>query len=245
MAVLLLRFSGPLQSWGDSSRFTRRMTRREPTKSGVVGLLASALGRSREESVADLAQLELGVRSDQPGTIVRDFQSEKSLDGKKVMPLTHRYYLADAKFLVALGGDEELLHRLDAAVKAPRWPLYLGRRSCPPDAPLSLGVHEEYATVREALEKESWIASDWYRRKCKREEMSTLEVSCDARDGEPCVSQADYPLDFSLRERRYACRPVFRCSIPNPDLTEDSQVTTVNGSVAFIVDADTDPFSIV
>lgn len=242
MTVLLLQLSGPLQSWGDSSRFTRRMTRREPTKSGVVGLLASALGRSREESVADLAQLELGVRSDQPGTIVRDFQSEKSLDGKKIMPLTHRYYLADAKFLVALGGNGELLHRLDAAVKAPRWPLYLGRRSCPPDTPLSLGVHEEYVTVREALEEEPWIASEWYRR--KHGVVPTLEVSYDARDGEPCVSQADYPLDFSLRERRYACRPVFRCSIPNPDLAEDSQVTTVNGSAAFVADDSTDPLSI-
>ena len=61
MAVLLLRLSGPMQSWGDSSRFVRRTTRTEPTKSGVVGMLASALGRSREDALDDLAQLEFGV----------------------------------------------------------------------------------------------------------------------------------------------------------------------------------------
>ena len=92
MAVLLLRLAGPLQSWGDSSRFVRRTTRREPTKSGIVGLLAAALGRSREESIDDLAQLEMGVRIDQKGRLTRDFQTERSLDGKKTMPLSHRYY---------------------------------------------------------------------------------------------------------------------------------------------------------
>lgn len=245
MTVLLLQLSGPMQSWGDSSRFARRTTRREPTKSGIVGLLASALGRSREDSVADLAQLELGVRSDQPGRIVRDFQTEQSLDKKKVMPLTHRYYLADAKFLVALGGEETFLCRLESAVRFPRWPLYLGRRSCPPDAPLSLGVHTEYATVREALEQEPWIASSWYR--LKYGEVDTLEVSYDARDGEPCVSQADYPLSFSLQERRYACRPVYRCSIPNPDAveTEGLQKTVTYGSALFVADDNADPLSIV
>jgi len=46
MSVLLLRLAGPLQSWGDSSRFATRGTRREPTKSGVIGMVAAALGRS-------------------------------------------------------------------------------------------------------------------------------------------------------------------------------------------------------
>ena len=119
MSVLLLRLAGPLQAWGDSSRFVRRTTRTEPTKSGVVGLLAAALGRSREEPVDDLAQLELGVRADQPGTLLRDFQTERSLDGSKVMPLSQRYYLQDAAFLVALGGPRDLLVELDAALRMP------------------------------------------------------------------------------------------------------------------------------
>ena len=136
--VLLLRLAGPLQSWGDSSRFARRRTRTEPTKSAVIGLLAAALGRSREEDIDDLRLLEFGVRTDQPGSLLRDFQVERSLDEKVVMPLSHRYYLSDAVFLVALGGPADKLAELDEALHHPVWPLYLGRRSCPPDLPMSL-----------------------------------------------------------------------------------------------------------
>lgn len=42
------------------------------------------------------------MRVDQPGTMLRDFQTERPLKGDP-MPLTHRCYLADAKFLAALG----------------------------------------------------------------------------------------------------------------------------------------------
>ena len=39
MAVLLLRLAAPLQAWGSNSKFIIRNTEREPTKSGVVGML--------------------------------------------------------------------------------------------------------------------------------------------------------------------------------------------------------------
>ena len=48
MATLLLRLAAPLQSWGADSKFEVRKTNREPTKSGVLGLLAAALGYRRE-----------------------------------------------------------------------------------------------------------------------------------------------------------------------------------------------------
>ena len=226
MAVLLLRLAGPLQSWGDSSRFVRRTTRREPTKSGIVGLLAAALGRSREEGIDDLAQLEMGVRIDQKGRLVRDFQTERSLDGKKTMPLSHRYYLSDACFLVAVGGPDNKLRELDAAVKRPVWPLYLGRRSCPPDIPLTLGVKSEYANVREALEREPWQAVSWYRR--RHDVHDPLEVVYDAREGEVSETQNDYPLSFSGLGRRYAGRQVTRDLVPNPDATQEEAHVAVS-----------------
>lgn len=215
MSVLLLRVAGPLQSWGDSSRFARRTTRREPTKSGIVGLLAAAMGRGRQDPVEDLARLEMGVRTDQPGELLRDFQTERTMDGRKSLPLSHRYYLVDACFLVALSGDDVLLASADAALRCPRWPLYLGRRSCPPTLPLTLGVHEEYGDVREALEREPWLASERFR--ALHSDVTELDVACDARDGEACESQADYPLSFSGEGRRYACRPVIRYKVANPD----------------------------
>ena len=75
MTVLLLRLAGPMQAWGDNSRFTRRDTRMIPTKSGVLGLLAAADGRRRTDPIEDLAGLRFGVRVDQPGQLQRDFQT--------------------------------------------------------------------------------------------------------------------------------------------------------------------------
>ncbi|WEV73653.1 type I-E CRISPR-associated protein Cas5/CasD [Bifidobacterium sp. ESL0798] len=179
MSVLLLSLSAPMQSWGDSSRFVRRNTNNEPTKSGVLGLLASAQGRSREDPIEDLAGLEFGVRVEQPGRVIRDFQTERPAEGKP-MPLTNRYYLADARFLVALGGERDFLVTLDVALRNPKWPLYLGRRACPADFPVTLGVHDEYDDVRQALTQEPWRASDYYKSK---HNSSQLEVACDAHAG--------------------------------------------------------------
>lgn len=209
MAALLLRLSGPLQSWGAASRFNRRETKSAPTKSGVIGLLASALGRTREESLADLDALEFGVRIDQSGQVIMDFQTEGPTGE---LPLSYRYYLSDAKFLVAFAGDSDLLIELDEALKMPRWPLYLGRRSCPPDAPISLGVNDGYSDVRSALTHEPWLASERYRR--THRQITRLEASCDSHKGESATIQADKPLSFSAEQRRYGARSIYTFWVP-------------------------------
>ena len=58
MATLLLRLAAPMQSWGDESKYDIRQTGKAPSKSGVIGLLAAALGlrRDSEEIAATLAQ---------------------------------------------------------------------------------------------------------------------------------------------------------------------------------------------
>ncbi len=43
-ACLALLLDGPLQSWGHASRFERRTTALHPTRSGVLGLIAAAMG---------------------------------------------------------------------------------------------------------------------------------------------------------------------------------------------------------
>jgi len=62
---LLLWFEAPLQSWGADSKFGRRDTQTFPTKSGVLGLLCSALGASGEqrEWLAEFASLNQTVIS--------------------------------------------------------------------------------------------------------------------------------------------------------------------------------------
>lgn len=52
MSTLLLRLAGPMQSWGTDSKFDVRRTQREPSKSGVIGLVAAVLGISRQDRQA-------------------------------------------------------------------------------------------------------------------------------------------------------------------------------------------------
>ena len=49
MKSVLLRLEGPLQSWGAQGRFGIGDTDREPSKSGVLGLVGAALGTVRND----------------------------------------------------------------------------------------------------------------------------------------------------------------------------------------------------
>jgi CRISPR system Cascade subunit CasD len=215
MSVLLLRLAGPLQSWGSSSRFARRGTEIAPTKSGVIGLLAAAKGVRRTEPLTDLLGLEFGVRLDQPGQILRDFQTARSLDGRQTAPLTYRFYLSDAVFLAAVSGERELLSGLAQALNRPRFPLYLGRRSCPPVGPISLGVHDE--TLDSALKDWPWLAAEWYRRRAAS--TVRLEIIRDAYPGEPITETLpDEPVNFDPAHRQHTWRSVLRRPV---DVTND------------------------
>src|SRR5690625_925439 len=118
--TLLLRLVGPQQSWGTSSRFDRRDSELAPTKSGVVGLLAAALGYPRQRDVTDLAALRMGVRVDRRGTLMSDYHTAlEVLDtgGKTGTVVSERHYLADAAFVVGLEGHEPgFLHKVHAAL---------------------------------------------------------------------------------------------------------------------------------
>lgn len=135
MPTLLLLLAGPLQSWGTTSRFDRRETDQEPSKSGVLGLVCAALGRDRTMPLDDLAALRLGVRADRPGVLRYDYQTASDViaaDQSKRHPTTisRRFYLSDAVFVAGLEGeDRALLTTIHAALRRPVWPLALGRKS--------------------------------------------------------------------------------------------------------------------
>ena len=161
MPTLLLRLCGPLQSWGVQSHFQTRDTGTEPSKSGVVGLLAAALGRDWSADITDIARLRLGVRVDQEGTLTPDLHTianvRRADGGLKPRDITTRWYLADARFLVGLSGELELLQTLHAALADPVWPLYLGRKACVPGEPpwLEDGLLE--AELETALAEYPWL----------------------------------------------------------------------------------------
>lgn len=135
MDTLLIRLIAPMQSWGVQSLYDERDSAREPSKSGVIGLLCAALGRPRWQGVADLAALRMGVRVDREGTLRIDYQTAR-VPNKPVV--SRRDYLSDAAFLVGLEGELPLLNELQQALVHPHWVLYLGRKSFPPAEPIWL-----------------------------------------------------------------------------------------------------------
>ena len=200
MSTLLLRLAGPLQAWGSESKFEVRRTGREPTKSGVIGLIASALGCRRDDidTVEKLDSLRMGIRIDQPGELLRDYQIVHT-EKRDAPYVTERFYLSDAVFLVGLESDDvQLLSKLEEALHDPVFPLFLGRRSCPPTLPLVLGIRS--LSLGEALEREPWQATEWRRKKLDGRlriiEEGVLEDGVTYR-------LRDRPLSFNPTHRQY------------------------------------------
>lgn len=222
-SVLVLRLAGPLQSWGASSRFTRRTTESAPTKSGVIGLLASAAGieRGDDTNLAPLARLRFAVRIDQPGTRIRDFHTAHHGVTGASMPLSERFYLADAVFVAAIEGDRALLAGLHEALLAPVYPPYLGRRSCPPSEPIGLGRYDD-APLENTLASVPWQASAWYRRRHRPPRtLTVLREATATESAESADILRDQPVSFDAAHRRHAPRTVVTTAVPTP-LTADS-----------------------
>lgn len=221
MKTLLLRFAAPLQAWGDESKYDIRGTRNEPTKSGVIGMIAAAMGLRRDnEEIAEMsAKLRMGIRVDQPGTVLCDFHTALSPDysangdlrydntGKLIREknpfVTKRYYLCDARFLVGLEcEDDAYLQNIAEAVTTPVFPLFLGRRSCPPSLPVLLGTVE--GDLEAALRGTEWIAADWF--KNQQGSIRASMIIETKRGQEAWHTQMDQPVSYSPIHRRYTLR---------------------------------------
>jgi len=201
MSVLLLRLCAPMQAWGIQSRFSVRDTAREPSKSGVIGLLAAALGRPRDAQIDDLAALRMGVRVDREGTLLRDYHTAQEVyrakGGTKPTELSTRDYLGDACFLVGLEGERPLLTTLHTALRNPVWALFLGRRAFPPGEPIWLADGLCEGDLREALEGYPWLRGE-------PKTFPLVRMVIEDRTG--AEVRPDQPLSFS--PRRFASRRV-------------------------------------
>ncbi|MCA9525490.1 MAG: type I-E CRISPR-associated protein Cas5/CasD [Myxococcales bacterium] len=208
MKAVILRLEGPLQAWATQSKLGVRDTDREPSKSGVLGMVGAALGMDHSDTttLARLAALALAVRVDRPGSLLRDFHTAGAgtfrsnpkyfVHGTSSCVPGNRYYLQGASFVAALAGDPALVDEIAQALKSPRWPLYLGRRACPPATPVLMGTAEGTAeqAVRHARPAED--AQPPYR------------LIIEAGIGEPGDPRYDQPLSFCHGDRRYALRYV-------------------------------------
>ena len=211
MATLLLRLQGPMQAWGVQSRFGVRDTAREPSKSGVIGLLCAALGRDRTEPVDDLASLRMGVRIDRAGSVLMDFHTANNVlkasgkvgtsSGTKNTEISRRYYLADAAFLVGLESDNvSLLEELHQALKDPHWMLFLGRKSFVPSPPVHLpnGLRLE-ENMLNAFINYPWLGENEkeYKKLC-RKEGEQIRLMLEDEKGE--ILMNDHPISFANRQ---------------------------------------------
>jgi len=207
MSTLLLQCVAPLQSWGTQSEYIVRDTGREPSKSGIVGLLCAALGRERTASVDDLALLNMGVRVDREGKILRDYHT---VFERKVV--SHRYYLSDAIFLVGLEGDKDLLAQLHIALKHSHWNLFLGRKSCVPSRPPYLvhGLIEK--PLLTALREYPWLGQN------KHEHDAIQSMRLVYEDNEKGNEfHRDHPISFARNQRLYHPRRTMTIFIPRPE----------------------------
>ncbi len=130
--------------------------------------------------------LNFGVRIDRPGTIETDYHTvqgrfwqanAKMKTGLSVSgttptkaesepphtEITWRDYLHDAAFLVALAVKPEhqadnydILENLMSHLEHPKWPIYLGRKSCVPSRPIFDRLANEYQDLDSALRTEPW-----------------------------------------------------------------------------------------
>jgi CRISPR system Cascade subunit CasD len=159
-ACLALLLDGPMQSWGHASRFERRTTALHPTRSAVMGLIAAALGIDKQgaDEAAQLARfsaLRLTVvtlprrsrrEGDLPMQRLEDYHTVTGIrraSGKVAEDATvqtYRHYLLDARFGVLVDGAAGLLNEVAAALRNPKWGVWLGRKCCLPASPVLIGV---------------------------------------------------------------------------------------------------------
>ena len=234
MNTLLLRLAGPMQSWG-LDKFERRGTARMPTKSAVVGMIMAAMGMKRDREIPDeFSKLRFGVRSDDEGIVIRDFHTAKPrkkddvkaeirrIDDDTVILtintkfkgyddtyIPNRYYLCDAVFLVGLEGERQLLKKIEHALLNPVYPIYLGRKSCPPEGRLVLGIRN--LPLQEALEREPWLLHAWrqeQKQRLSKNQDIYLRLAIDAGENDKGYLIDDMPISFDYRHRRHGSRQV-------------------------------------
>jgi CRISPR system Cascade subunit CasD len=156
---LALWLDAPLQSWGFESRFERRHTAMFPTKSGVLGLVLAAMGVPKgsgceSDTLAAFATSGMVCariprrnqrRKNQPlpvrrltdyHTILGTRTADNPKPRKENTVQSWRDYLMDARFGVLLPGKSGTVEEAARKLIDPIWGVWLGRKSCPPSAPL-------------------------------------------------------------------------------------------------------------
>lgn len=179
---LVFQLQGALASWGDVAVGEFRGTRDDPGAAALAGLLGAALGVDRADEAAHAALRDgyaWAVGTLEAGTLLRDYHTaqvsgrsdlknrpHRTRRDELAVPkpalntiLSTRDYRQGGAWLAcaqAKDGAPHGLAKLAAALREPRFVLYLGRKSCPPAAPLAprvLAAESALAALR------AWLAA--------------------------------------------------------------------------------------
>lgn len=212
MKTILLKFAGPLQSWGTDSHFESRFTDFHPSKSAVIGLIAASLGINREddEKLRQLDVLSFATRVDQKGSLLQDYhiaQKYKKNGDFERNYVTNRYYLEDSVSIVAIGcEDDELMGKIDKALKNPYYAYFMGRRSCPVSAGFYIKITDE--DVISSITKLEWQAAKWYKKTLRHKDVINLNGYCDYNlmENKNIKQRRDNVNSFSQKNRKFDYR---------------------------------------
>ena len=132
--------------------------------------------------------------------------------------ITYRHYLSDAIFLAGLESDDKaFLESIAGALKTPAYPLFLGRRSCPPTFPLVLGIQEK--SLYDALSDEPWLLSEYRQKRIYSDKDRKLHIIVD--DSTSDVMIRDVPISFSQKRREFGWRGVKDCGYIEKTLPDE------------------------
>jgi len=198
--ILVLRFDAPLVSFGAPMVDQNGVIQTFPGLSMLTGLLANALGWDRcdYEQLGQLQErVRFAARVDRRGEALLDYQTvdlgapwmrPKSAgwttrgriakrgesDASEGTHQRYRHYRADSVHTVVLtlaGDDRPTLEDVAAAMHEPARPLFIGRKTCLPAAPLLLETLEAGSLVaalasvpRARRADEGWLPATWWER---------------------------------------------------------------------------------
>lgn len=226
MKTILLKFAGPLQSWGTRSHFETRHTDLYPSKSAVIGLIAACLGYRRDEDTAiqALNDLDFAIRIDQNGQLLRDYHTARKYKANGDFDrtyVTNRYYLEDAVFVVAIGHEDgEWIEEIAHGLQNPYFQPFMGRRSLPLTADAFMGLYD--GNVLTNLRSCPWQASKSYQRSHPNRLSIYLDTEL-SNENNPAILRKDRVISFSQKNRQFGFRSESKMEVTVPKLYESTE----------------------
>lgn len=222
---LVFSLSATLGAMGELAGHERRGSLVWPGRSAILGLLGAALGIDRAGDFSGLDALGMAVAIFDTGAPLRDYHTIETVPsaavkvpnsrpealaaarGRTNTTITLRDYRAGPLYGVAVWGEG--LEALEAALKRPRYTLYLGRKSCPLSSPPGAAVVEA-ESVEAALAR--LILPPWRRVDRWGAPVTARILVCAAEPMDQVRETVhDLPRDRRLwhfASRRVALRPV-------------------------------------